>query len=140
MSEEDAAETCRGRVGRAGLATPPGPAGRMIVVPAERSEGAGSFPTWGRRNKVRNIFPVYHPSLCSHLVQGGRDDALDGELPGGEAVLEVGQRLLEEGDEAGLRRGVQLPLQPRGEHLGLHPPVYQTLHTSVVLLVVGLFT
>ena len=55
MSEEDAAETCRGRVGRAGLATPPGPAGRMIVVPAERSEGAGSFPTWGR-NKVRNIF------------------------------------------------------------------------------------
>ena len=57
MSEEDAAETCRGRVGRAGLATPPGPAGRMIVVPAERSEGAGSFPTWGR-NKVRNIFPA----------------------------------------------------------------------------------
>ena len=55
MSEEDAAETCRGRVGRAGLATPPGPAGRMIVVPAERSEGAGSFPTWGR-NKVRIIF------------------------------------------------------------------------------------
>ena len=60
MSEEEAAETCRGRVGRAGLATPPGPAGRMIVVPAERSEGAGSFPTWGQRNKVRNIFPFYN--------------------------------------------------------------------------------
>ena len=53
-------------------------------------------------------------------------------------MLEVGQRLLEEGDEAGLRRGVQLPLQPCGEHLGLHPPVYQTLQE--VLLVVGLFT
>ena len=63
MSEEDAAETCRGRVGRAGLATPPGPAGRMIVVPAERSEGAGSFPTWGR-NKVRNILPCYHHRHC----------------------------------------------------------------------------
>ena len=62
MSEEDAAETCRGRVGRAGLATPPGPAGRMIVVPAERSEGAGSFPTWGR-DKVRNISPY-----CTTIV------------------------------------------------------------------------
>ena len=70
------------------------------------------------------------------LAEVGRVDALDGELPGGEAVLEVGQRLLEEGDEAGLRRGVQLPLQPRREHLGLHPPVYQTLHTLEVLLVV----
>ena len=65
--------------------------------------------------------------LCAHLVHGGRDDALDGELPGGEAVLEVGQRLLEEGDEAGLRRGVQLPLQPRGEHLGLDTVLDQTL-------------
>ena len=65
MSEEDAAETCRGRVGRAGLATPPGPAGRMIVVPAERSEGAGSFPTWGR-NKVRNIsHPTTIVIVCS---------------------------------------------------------------------------
>ena len=42
-------------------------------------------------------------------------------------MLEVGQRLLEEGDEAGLRRGVQLPLQPRGEHLGLDTVLDQTL-------------
>ena len=61
------------------------------------------------------------------LAEARGVDAIYGQLPGGERVLEVGQRLLEEGDEAGLGRGVELPLQPRGEHLRLHPAVYQTL-------------
>ena len=39
----------------------------------------------------------------THLVHPGRCDPLYGQLPAGQAVLEVGQRLLEEGDEARLR-------------------------------------
>ena len=75
-------------------------------------------------------------SLCGHLVHGWRDDALDGELPGGEAVLEVGQRLLEEGDEARLRRGVELLLQPRGEDLRLHPALNKTLTMIIISIMI----
>ena len=48
-------------------------------------------------------------------------------------MLEVGQGLLEEGDETGLRRGVELLLQPRGEHLRLHPALNKTLTMFIIL-------
>ena len=42
------------------------------------------------------------------LTEAGSRDALYGELSAGQAVLEVGQRLLQEGDKAGLGGGVKL--------------------------------
>ena len=55
-------------------------------------------------------------------------DAIYGQLPGGEGVLEKGKRLLEEGDEAEAEAVVfQLPLQPHGEDLWLHLAIDQKL-------------
>ena len=55
-------------------------------------------------------------------------DAIYGQLPRGERGLEVWKSILEEVNEVGLGRGVELPLQPRGEHLRLQPAVNQTLN------------
>ena len=72
----------------------------------------------------------------THLVHPGRCDPLYGQLPAGQTVLEVGQRLLEEGDEARLRRGVELLLQPRGEDLRLHPALNKTLTMIIISIMI----
>ena len=80
----------------------------FVVVGGELQRPAGQGRSgWG--------WPHHRAATCleadrqlPHLAHAGGRHSFYGELSAGEAVLQVGQGLLEEGDQAGLGGGVKL--------------------------------